>query len=67
MNTQQQHRVAPHTAEILHLKSGNYLVACPHGCRLGSTEIQPTREGAEKRVRLHRLATGLHQDQREAK
>jgi len=43
-------RLAPHAWE-------SYLVACPHGCNLGTSRICATREQAERRVRLHRLCT----------
>lgn len=41
--------------------SGNsttgFLVTCPHGCELGTSARQGTREGAERRIDTHRAAT----------
>jgi hypothetical protein len=47
-----------HTAIITQAKVGTgYLVTCPHGCKLGTSARQGTREGAERRVALHQAAT----------
>jgi hypothetical protein len=37
---------------------GGYLVTCSDGCRLGTSARQPDEEGAQRRVELHRMATG---------
>jgi hypothetical protein len=49
-----------HTATIAQFPgftTTGYLVTCPHGCNLGDSARQATREGAEQRVALHQLAT----------
>jgi len=45
------------TGYLLASPPDGYLVTCPHGCNLGTAARQPTREGAERRVRLHKIAT----------
>lgn len=39
---------------------GGYLVACPAGCDLGISAHQSDRDGAERRVALHRMATARY-------
>jgi hypothetical protein len=48
-----------HTAIIYTIQGGaeGYLVTCPQGCNLGTTARQATREGAQRMVELHKLAT----------
>jgi hypothetical protein len=49
--------VHTHTAEISPDPIGGKLVTCPEGCFLGTSAHAPTQEVAERRVRLHQLAT----------
>ena len=48
------------TGYLLASPPDGYLVTCPHGCNLGTTARQATREGAERRVELHQIATAGH-------
>ena len=46
---------AAHVATITR-EGGVWLVACPHGCNLG-TSARADSEAAARRVELHKLAT----------
>jgi hypothetical protein len=37
---------------------GGYLVTCSDGCKLGASARQPNEQRAQRRVELHRIATG---------
>jgi hypothetical protein len=52
-------RFGPRTAHVAIItpEDGGFLVTCPEGCALGTSEHQPDRLGAERRIELHRLAT----------
>lgn len=46
-----------HTATYAPDDEGGFLVTCPRGCKLGATARQPDEAGADRRARLHHLAT----------
>lgn len=37
--------------------AGHLVVECDEGCKLGTSAIQDTQEGAERRAKLHEIAT----------
>ena len=47
----------PHAATYAPEDGGGYLVTCPEGCSLGTSEHQPDEAGALRRVHLHKIAT----------
>jgi hypothetical protein len=63
MNTSEAHTAiitqAGTAGYLLAASPDGYLVTCPHGCNLGTTAHQATREGAERRRDLHAEATAL--------
>jgi hypothetical protein len=48
-----------HVATYAPEDGAGYLVTCPEGCKLGTSEHQADEAGARRRVRLHERATSL--------
>jgi hypothetical protein len=52
-------RMAPASGHVAVIspEGGEFLVTCPYGCELGGSAHQLSQDGAERRARLHRIAT----------